>query len=203
MPTEWINQEHLKEAQALNKKYLSAQPYPHLQLNDFLAPKKFAQLIEALSQLAFEHKENDLFSLAQTPALQSVEDETIQSFIQFMNSKELREWFSTVTGEETTPGALDIFGAIYQDTDYLLAHDDQLEDRKIAWILYLTTLTPEEGGALALFSDEQGLPKQKIVSYQPIANSLAFFTVSSKSWHEVEEVTADTSRVSVGGWLKC
>ena len=199
---QWINQEHVHNASQLAKKYQNAKPYPHLQLADFLEENQFTQLVEALSQLPFEHKENDLFSLAQTPALQSVDDKTIQSFIDFMNSQETREWFKEVTGVTTTPGELDIFGAIYQDTDYLLPHDDQLEDRKVAWILYLTTLTQEQGGALALYSDEEQLPKEKIKAYQPIANSIAFFTVSPESWHEVEEVTADVSRVSIGGWLK-
>ena len=202
MLTEWINQEHTKNAQAIAQEYQEAQPFEHVQLANFLQEEKFEELVHALSNLQFEHKENDLFSLAQTPDLQSVNNNTIQEFIEFMNSKELRDWFTQVTGVETNPGELDVFGAIYQDTDYLLPHDDQLEDRKIAWILYLTTLRPEEGGALALYTDDEGMPDKKTKAYQPIANSIAFFTVSETSWHEVEEVTADTSRVSIGGWLR-
>lgn len=38
-------------------------------------------------------------------------------------------------------------------TDYLLCHDDQLENRKIAFILYLTESdwSNEDGGQLELF----------------------------------------------------
>ena len=202
---DWINPQYVDPAwrHEARTRYAEAQPYPHMQLEDFLREDRYEELVDALSDLAFEHKENDLFSLAQTPALQSVEDETIQSFIDFMNSKRLRSWFKEITGVQTTPGELDAFGAIYEDTDYLLCHDDQLEDRKIAYILYLTTLEEYQGGALALFSDDEGLPAEKVTSYQPVANSIAFFTVSDQSWHEVEEVTDDTFRVSVGGWLKC
>lgn len=199
---QWINPKHEQNVQAIAQEYQEAQPFEHIQVPEFLDKKKFEELVHALSNLQFEHKENDLFSLAQTPDLQSVSNETIQEFIDFMNSKELRNWFAQVTQVETTPGEIDIFGAIYQDTDYLLPHDDQLEDRKIAWILYLTTLTQEQGGALALYTDDEGMPEKKIKAYQPIANSIAFFTVSDTSWHEVEEVTADTSRVSIGGWLR-
>lgn len=202
---DWINAQYLDEdwrAQA-QQRYLDATPYPHMQLEDFLQEEKYEALVDALSDLEFAHKENDLFSLAQTPDLKSVDDKTIQSFIDFMNSQQLRDWFADVTGEQTTPGKLDCFGAIYEDSDYLLCHDDRLEDRKIAFILYLTTLTEEQGGALALFTDSDGLPNKKAKAYQPVANSIAFFTVNKKSWHEVEEVTDDTFRVSAGGWLLC
>lgn len=196
----WINPQLQEQVNTLAKKYQEAKPYPHIQISEFLREDKFEELVRALSQLSFTHKESDLFSLAQTPELATVDDETIQSFLTFMNSQELRDWFEQVTGVSTNPGKLDCFGAIYQDSDYLLCHDDQLEERKIAWILYLTTLTVDQGGALALYTDNNG-PDKKVKAYQPIANSIAFFTVSPKSWHEVEEVTDETSRVSIGGWL--
>ncbi|MFT4250390.1 MAG: 2OG-Fe(II) oxygenase family protein [Candidatus Woesearchaeota archaeon] len=194
----WMNPKH--EAEALAKKYQEATPYPHLQLPEFLTQKRFKALVEALSQEEFIHKESDLFSLAQTNNLQTSKNETIQEFISFMNSKETRKWFKTLTGVATTPGEIEVFGALYQDTDYLLCHDDQLEERKLAWILYLTTLDTEQGGGLALYTDNNG-PEKKVLAYQPEANSLALFTVSPQSWHEVEEVTDKIYRVSIGGWL--
>lgn len=197
-----MNNTHKENVNELKQEYKNAQPFPHIQISEFLGQDAFEKLVHSLSNEQFEHKENDLFSLAQTQALQNSQDETIQEFITFMNSKQLREWMKKLTDVQTTPGELDIFGAIYQDTDYLLPHDDQLEDRKIAWILYLTTLTPEQGGALALYDEQEKMPNNTIKAYQPIANSLALFTVSPESWHEVEEVTDQTHRVSIGGWLK-
>lgn len=176
--------------------YATAQPFPHIRLEDFLTAKHFQTIEEALSEQTFEHKESDLFSLAQTPDL----GEEFAEFKKALTSKEAKKWIKEVTGVEIV-GETDMFGAIYQDTDYLICHDDQLEDRKIAWILNITTLPKKQGGGLSLYTDNNG-PEKKVATYQPTKNSLTLFTVSNTSWHEVEEVTAETHRVTLGGWLK-
>lgn len=204
MLTEWMNEELLTEEwleQAKNS-YEQASPFPHIQIQDFLKEEKLQKLEEALSKHQFTHKESDLFSLAQTPALETLNDPVIDEYLTFLNSKEFRDWMTTLTQTPTTPGLLDAFGAIYMDTDYLLPHDDQLDDRKIAYILYLTTLDEEDGGALALYTDKDGHPGEITNTYPPQKNALNLFTVTDKSWHEVQEVTGDVHRVSVGGWLR-
>lgn len=200
----WINPAYLDEEwlATAQQAYMQAQPYPHLQITDWLLEDRLEELEEALSQLPFNHKESDLFSLAQTDNLETIDDPTIREYISFLNSDELRSWFQEITRIHTTPGKLDLFGAIYGDADYLLPHDDQLDDRKIAFILYLSTLTEDQGGALVLYTAENGHPGKIVQSYQPLRNALNFFTVSETSWHEVEEVTDDMYRVSCGGWLR-
>jgi len=204
MLREWMNEELLSDEWILHAstQYVNATPFSHIQIQGFLREEKINALEEALSNHAFEHKESDLFSLAQTPALETLSDPIIDSWITFLNSPQLRQWLEKITGVATTPGMLDAFGAIYMDTDYLLCHDDQLDDRKVAYILYLTTLSEQEGGALALYTDNKGHPNTAVKTYQPERNALNLFTVTDKSWHEVQEVTADTHRVSVGGWFR-
>ncbi len=204
MLNEWMNSELLTEEwlSTAGEQYRTATPFPHIQIQDFLKEEQLEAIEEALSNHQFEHKESDLFSLAQTPALNTLADPVLDSYLAFLNSTEFREWMHALTGVMTTPGLLDAFGAIYMDTDYLLPHDDQLDDRKIAYILYLTSLTQEQGGALALYTDENGHPAEVVKRYPPQRNALNVFTVTDTSWHEVEEVTADTHRVSIGGWLR-
>lgn len=199
MNEELLSEEWMKNA---SLQYRNATPFAHIQIQDILQEEKLEALEEALSQHEFMHKESDLFSLAQTPALQELKDPIIQSWIAFLNSPEFRNWIEQLTSVTTTPGLLDAFGAIYMDTDYLLPHDDQLDDRKIAYIFYLTTLDKQEGGALVLYTDKDGHPDKIVKSYQPQRNALNLFTVTEHSWHEVQEVTADVHRVSVGGWLR-
>lgn len=199
----WITPKYLSEQWIENAsaEMTDASPFPHMQLSNFLLKEQFTRLEEQLSEQEFTYKENDLFSLSQTPALTQVTEGPIKEFADMLNSDEFRTWMSKVSHVRTTPGKLDLFGAVYQDSDYLLPHDDQLEDRKIAFILYVTTLAKDEGGALSLYTDKDGHPDEVVKRLPVHANALSFFVVSPQSWHEVEEVTADAYRVSIGGWL--
>ncbi len=183
------------------ERYAAAEPFPHANIQQVLRDDRLHELEDALATQEFVHKESDLFSFAQTDDLGGMEQPVLKEFVSFLNSEEFRYWIAQLTGVSTTPGRLDCFGAIYQDTDYLLCHDDRLADRKVAFIIYLTTLEDEEGGALALFTDNDGHPGTRVTAYPPVRNSMSLFTVSDKSWHEVEEVTEETYRVTVGGWL--
>lgn len=85
----------------------------------------------------------------------------------------------------------------------LLCHDDRLEGRRIAFILYLTPdWQPGYGGGLDLFGlDAEGGPGEILRTVVPAYNTLAFFRVSARSYHQVAEVTAPgRERWSVTGW---
>ena len=89
-------------------------------------------------------------------------------------------------------------------TDHLLCHDDELEGRRIAFIMYFVKdWTEEDGGTLDLFKlNEQGHPIEVMKKLVPETNSLVFFEVTEKSYHQVSEIlTKDKSRLSIGGWF--
>lgn len=70
----------------------------------------------------------------------------------------------------------------------LLCHDDELEGRRIAYILYLVDedWAPEDGGGLDLFQvDSNDQPNKIVATVQPVWNSLAFFAVTPTSYHQV------------------
>ena len=109
-----------------------------------------------------------------------------------------------VTGRKLG-GHVDISGQRYQRGDFLLCHDDRLERRRIALILYLV---PEEGelrgGRLwAMRADEEGRPTcENPETIVPKWNTLAFFEVTRASFHQVEQVLSeDIFRYSLTCWF--
>ena len=70
----------------------------------------------------------------------------------------VRKYVECVTGIKLTD-TVDMFAAKYERTDYLGCHDDELEGRRIAYIMYLVSPKWDEkdGGSLDLFdTDERG-----------------------------------------------
>lgn len=60
----------------------------------------------------------------------------------------------------------------------------------------------KDGGHLRFFYQlENGMPNpHKFEQFLPSWNTIAFFTVSEKSFHSVCEVTSDLPRVAISGW---
>lgn len=78
--------------------------------------------------------------------------------------------------------------SVYTNTDFLLVHDDQREDRMVAFIFYLTSddWTENRGGALQLFNKEKnGHPHEVVRNIFPSNNQFVFFPVTNDSYHQV------------------
>ena len=190
----------IKEVRKLKEEFIEAKPFPSLSIKNFLKDNK--PLFEAIKKELFCKKDSDLFSFSQTNSLFYSKNPIIQSAVKLFSSQTFSSLISAISRIKLKAGALDISGSLYEKTGYLLCHDDRVEDRKIAFILYLSeTFTKKDGGALALYSNNGDHPYQKIISYLPIENSLFIFQVSKISWHEVEEVLSNKKRYAVGGWL--
>jgi len=71
--------------------------------------------------------------------------------------------------------------------DYLLCHDDCVEDRSVAFIYYLNyDWLPEWGGTLDVYSVNNRNHATKIVkSINPEFNSMIFFPVQNYTYHQV------------------
>ncbi len=197
----WLDLDFLRDTNKPASLYRKQQPYPHAAIENFLNPAKANLLERALLKHRFERKESDLFAFWQTIDLRDSEDPVIKEFLAVMASDEVREWLKAITGIRVK--SLDAMGVIYRDTDRLLCHDDELEDRKIAYILNLSDgFTKKDGGALAILdSDKKGRPRNVVRRIAPKHNTFSFFTVSTKSHHMVEEVLAQKDRLTIGGWF--
>nr|VZI02860.1 unnamed protein product [Spirometra erinaceieuropaei] len=215
------------------------QPFPFAALPNFLASDNpdnstAASLIDALEvearKLPLHRRQNDLFSLNQSDDLKSLSQkgsETIAA--EFPLLCQLRKFFATdflawmkdVTGAELDENDVDCSISRYDPNDYLLCHDDELERRRIAFVIYLV---PEDwnsltdGGCLDLIDsgptpDKCGRadtksnpgdyhPWRSVMSLPPARNCLVFFEVCPRSFHQVAEIIGNRDRLSVHGWLK-
>ncbi|XP_056612992.1 prolyl 3-hydroxylase OGFOD1 [Triplophysa dalaica] len=182
---------------------LDCAPFPHCQITNFLQSESFVESLQTeLLQLHFNSKSNDLYKFQQSDDLRERREHHI-SQIRSIIFGEFRLWLSEVlqVDLETT---VDISCAKYEHTDVLLCHDDELEGRRVAFILYLVPpWEVKDGGTLDLFStDEHCQPVSVVKSLLPRWNSLVFFEVSPVSFHQVAEVLAEGKcRLSLSGWF--
>lgn len=147
-------------------------------------------------------KNNDLYKFRQTGDLKGVTTPFISALRYFLRTF-VRQWLSDVTGLPLND-EIDMSSSRYSHTDVLLCHDDELEGRRIAYILYLLPpWGPEDGGSLDLFAtDGDGHPSHIVRSITPENNAFAFFEVSPVSFHQVSEVlSCDKTRLSINGWF--
>lgn len=198
----WVDVEVVNNLNAHNAQFTRAKPFPHTVIPNFLQKDKAEALLAALKKEKFTHKESDLFSLNQTIDLSDSKQEVLKKFYLFAASDEFATLMRQITGLSVDAGALDLAGSLYSSGDYLLCHDDQVEDRKIAYILYLSKgFVPKDGGQFVLFDNKGGKPSQEVQSHVPLWNHLMIFEVSNTSFHAVEENCSNKDRYAIGGWL--
>ncbi|KAE9417785.1 hypothetical protein Angca_003224, partial [Angiostrongylus cantonensis] len=185
-------------------------PFPHWQLRDFLhVDPSVLERIEAelISYPSWNRKENDLYSLFQTPdlhAIEKAEHPAIANFRDFL-CDEIRTWLENVSGVELL-SQVDATGSCYASTDCLLPHSDEVDNRRFAFVYYFTQEPWEEsfGGQTNIYnSNEDCEPTTIFTSLLPYRNSLLLFEVSDRSWHSVAEVLGEDNdpRLSINGWF--
>ena len=180
-------------------------PFPCGVINDFLSEPQCLSLLQAeCEKLDFNEKNNDLYKFQQSAALSSQTGGCIEK-LRTRLLTDVRSWIMDTMDVELEENTLDMFCAKYNQTDTLLCHDDELEGRKIAFILYLSrdSWTEKDGGLLELFNtDDNGDPGEVVRKLLPRQNSFAFFEVSAVSFHQVSEVLSETKeRLSLSGWF--
>ncbi|CAL4121599.1 unnamed protein product, partial [Meganyctiphanes norvegica] len=141
-----------------------------------------------------------LFQFKQTTDLKNASTPSLSALRNFLYGP-FRKYLMNITGIELD-NTVDMGSSLYEQTDVLLCHDDELEGRRIAYILYLVPPWDEkDGGTLDVFhTDKNGQPADIAKSFFPVWNSFAFFEVSPVSFHQVSEVLAKKKRLSINGW---
>ncbi|XP_068610140.1 prolyl 3-hydroxylase OGFOD1 isoform X2 [Brachionichthys hirsutus] len=182
---------------------LDFRPFPHCVIRNFLRSEAFLQgLRRELLELNFHNKSNDLYKFQQSDDLRKRTEPHISGLRTVLFGR-FRSWLGDVLGVELET-TVDISCARYGYTDVLLCHDDALEGRRVAFILYLVPpWQSSDGGALDLYSTDGNFQPQSIVkSLVPSLNTLILFEVSPVSFHQVSEVlTKDKFRLSLSGWF--
>lgn len=182
---------------------LDCHPFPHCIIRNFLSSETFVENLQReLLGLNFHEKSNDLYKFKQSDDLKKRTEPHIAGLRAALFGR-FRSWLGEVFGVELEP-TVDISCARYEYTDILLCHDDELEGRRVAFILYLVPpWQSSDGGTLDLYSTDSNFQPQSIVkSLIPSLNSLVLFEVSPVSFHQVSEVlTEDKCRLSLSGWF--
>src|SRR3989338_9589003 len=129
MLQEWLDEGYIESGKIkeLREMFSKNRPFPFLELNDFLKPLKAASVLKGLSGEKFHAKESDLFKFMQTDDLNGTGSRELREFRDFLYSKEFVGYMEQLTGFRLKTDAVDLAGTLYQDTDYLLCHDDRLE----------------------------------------------------------------------------
>ncbi|CAL8359596.1 unnamed protein product [Gadus morhua 'NCC'] len=182
---------------------LNCYPFPHCIIKDFIHSEAFTEnLQKELLELNFHEKSNDLYKFKQSDDLRERTESHISGLRAALFGR-FRCWLGDVLGVELEP-TVDISCAKYQYTDILLCHDDELEGRRVAFILYLVPpWQSSDGGTLDLYATDSHLqPKHIVKSLVPSWNTLVLFEVSPVSFHQVAEVLSeDKCRLSLSGWF--
>ncbi|XP_037552052.1 prolyl 3-hydroxylase OGFOD1 [Nematolebias whitei] len=182
---------------------LNCYPFPHCTIKNFIRSETFVENLQGeLLKLNFNEKSNDLYKFKQSDDLRRRKEPHIAGLRAALFER-FRSWLEEVLGVELEP-TVDISCAKYEQTDVLLCHDDELEGRRVAFILYLVPpWRSSDGGTLDLYATDGSFQPQTVVkSLVPSWNTLVLFEVSPVSFHQVSEVLSqDKCRLSLSGWF--
>ena len=198
--SKWINEKYLNESniKKINQNFQKSKPYPNFALKDFFNKNGILKLRNEVQKEKFEKIEKDLFSLSHTKDLVSSQNPLIKEFYNLLSSKEFIFFIKKLTRDRLSL-KIDMQSHSMVQGDYLLFHDDVVEGRKIAYIVYLETLKSSNGGSLRLYGIKN--PLNPITKITPTFCTFACFKVSSKSLHDVEEIKSNKKRLTIGGWF--
>jgi Rps23 Pro-64 3,4-dihydroxylase Tpa1-like proline 4-hydroxylase len=219
-----LNEEYFKEdfLLALAKQFQCLEPtsalpngasvltdaFPLAVLPNFLDEASAKALREMLQSLPFKHKAMDLFDFHQSPDLKSFlnqPDNPITKLCTEIFSPAFTSAIGKIIGKPLGT-EIDFAAQCYKQSQYLLCHDDRLESRRVAFVLYLVDPawdSAKDGGQIELFrTNYRGEPSPRDSQrFTPAWNTLVFFEVSMWSHHQVCEVLGNLPRFSYAGWL--
>jgi Rps23 Pro-64 3,4-dihydroxylase Tpa1-like proline 4-hydroxylase len=197
-----INKKHLANLSKYSKDFSKNKPFPNIVLDSFFDEKYLDDVRNSLGTENFIHKDSDLFEFYQTNDLASSKIPKVIEFRKYLLSEEFMKFIEELTSVKLKRNKISIHSTLYTDTHYLLCHDDQLDDRRLAIMIYLSDLKEQNGGKLVLYdSDSKGKkPKNAVVNITPKFNRFAIFKIGEKSFHEVTEVTGNKPRLAIGWW---
>jgi len=196
----------------LRAEFDKSTPFRHVALPDFLDDIWARQLLkEMLDNLHMTYKETDLFKFYQSKDIGSdTKLPLIEELKKQLYSPPFARFLEDVLGLENElllTGNADMAVQCYSKGHHLLCHDDVIGTRVVTFVLYLNTpdevWTEDEGGALELYGTENDKlllePSKKL---PPLFNQATLFLVEpTKSYHAVEEILGDRTRVSLQGWF--
>lgn len=204
MLSEWINPKYLNkdEIEKIKSDFKVAKPFPNMILTDFFLKDKLSEIKDCLKNIEYYEENHDLYQFLRTINFKHIDDKIITKFAKFVGSVEFVCFIEDLTGLKFSKEVFELHSLNFKNTHYLLCHDDQVQERKVAFIIYLCDeFKSGDGGELELFESENNVPTKITKSILPKFNQFALFEVTDKSFHQVSEVLVDKDRISIGAWF--
>ena len=134
---------------------VKSSPFPHVVVEDFLDEDTLDLVIDALAGLEYSFSESDLFSYWASVKLTDIVHPALNVLRKDLGDKIWRDEVANAF-KVSKLSKIDMAAYVYGLGDFLLPHDDQVEDRVIAYSLHLTPdLEEEDGGSLDLFEEDK------------------------------------------------
>lgn len=202
MLNNWLNKDVISNLDNLKSEFEKNEPFSHLSIENFLCEDKFNELKKECESQEFYVEDHDLYHFYRTIDYKNSKNEIILKFRNFLKSDEFRKFMETLCSMEFDSKKLDLHSLRLENGDYLLCHDDDVQDRAIAFILNFSDFEEIDGGRLELFESKNGKPTNICKSIIVKPNKFNFFKVTpGKSYHQIEEVMGEKQRNSISGWL--
>lgn len=185
----------------LTRAWAEARPFPHIVLDDLVAPEMLSALLQAVSQEPHWPNRGEIYDFMASHT--EVAHPTLRAFQAALGSPEVISAVGAISGRPVA--TVDLRSYVYVPGSYLLPHADSRTSigRLVAFAFYIYTQGCE-GGELELFTCEmadndvmRATPAQRII---PRDNRIVMFDVTNASLHQVREVLAG-NRVSLTGWF--
>lgn len=151
-----IYREGIEEGEVENFKVI-CEPFKCATITNFISDSDYLNKLRThlMEDVVYQRKKNDLFSFKQSQDFVSLDSHLIKRVRKFMLDQAL-PFFQHITGIPLYPDEIDINASKYEYTDVLLCHDDRLEERRIAFILYLVDNWDKSYGGLLDLFDRDG-----------------------------------------------
>jgi Rps23 Pro-64 3,4-dihydroxylase Tpa1-like proline 4-hydroxylase len=186
---------------ALTRAWREAVPFPHVIIDDFIAPECLDELMAILDEEGVERYEADLYAFDATTPEPRTDD---MRALRTAWAVKLAPALSRITGKPVS--SADLRAYAYRVGHYLLPHADHQEglERRLAFAYYLPSPEPPSGGELELYrcraerGELEEIASAKVIEAR--ANRIVIFDVSDISLHQVREVLGGL-RLSLSGWF--
>jgi hypothetical protein len=185
----------------LAARYRAAQPFPHVVIDDLVAPEALRALCEAVAQEPHWPNRGEIYDFM--GSAETVAHPVLREFHAELGGPVTLAAIQSITGRPVTRCELRSY--VYLAGSYLLPHADSRASfgRMVAYAYYIHT-GGCEGGELELFdctmNGDELVSATPAIRIAPRDNRLVMFDVSNASLHQVCEVLAG-ARVSLTGWF--
>jgi len=199
---DWINLKYLenKNIENLKLEFNSTIQFSHISINDFFLESKLIEIQNELKSENYYLEETDLYQFYRTIDFKNSTNKKILEFRNFLMSDDFINYIEQITNLKLIKNKIDLHSLKLQNTNYLLCHDDRVENRKIAFIINFSNFKEEDGGILELIEidkENNGKIFKRII---PKFNKFNMFEVTDNSYHQISEVISNKDRITIGGW---